>query len=492
MVRISNDLPDFTGRLVGCRYSLHEILGSGAYGVVHRAHDRKAGPHQNAQVAVKCLRNIDTSTGASFRRETAIHELVSGHTNVLALRNIVYEDWYIFIVLDLMEGGDLFGNIVQQRMFWKRDDLIRFVFLQICDGVQHAHSLGVAHRDLKPENILCSPKWHVVIADWGLATRSSITENRGCGSAFYMSPGENSVLPINIFNIAHDMSSAEAFNDGLRRMYCPQRSDIWSLGVILINLITGRCPWQRAEICDTSFLEYVDDVAHNRWNGQFLRYMLPISAAANDLLKRILVINPDQRISIQDIKDRVRNIDTFFMSSADVARGTQHVRGIVEEHHQHFMKTFRVSNPSSRRFAATSGVVHTDSTRQRPNSVITVACSLRSRSPSRSDASSRSSRPSSRACSRGPRTPPSSNHDVPSVVIADAEQAHLPPTTHRVHPRYGIDAGMGSPSVALHRMRDIAPRPCSTDHRGTGEKLKRESSFSVVLNKTIKRLKALA
>ncbi|EIN14249.1 kinase-like protein [Punctularia strigosozonata HHB-11173 SS5] len=472
MVRISNNLPNFTGRLVGGRYSLREVLGSGAYGIVHRAEDREAGSHQTTQVAVKCLWDTTNAAGASHRREVAIHKLVSSHGNILTLRDIVYEEQFIFIVLDLMQGGDLFGNIVHRRVFWKRDDLIRNVFLQICDGVQHSHSKGIAHRDLKPENILCSPEGNVVIGDWGLATRSSLTENRGCGSAFYMSP--------------------EAFKDAQHpRLYCPLRSDIWSLGIILINLITGRCPWQRAERSDTSFIEYVDDTAHGRWNGEFLRCMLPLSSAVNILLKRILVVNPAHRLQIQDIKERILNIDTFFMSPDDVSKGTQHVKGIVEEHAQFLVKAVGGPPFNGIIFAPVPGTAAVAPLLQRETSMVTVAWSFRSRSNVDPDAFSRSSRPSSPS-SRGPRTPPVSDQGLTSIVIASVEQAHPAPAIRRPHPLPDSPSGTGSPSAVLLRMAVLNDRPQAIETRSEAGKRKRQSSISAMLNKTIKCLKALA
>lgn len=195
MVRPSSELPNFTGRRVQGRYLLQDVLGSGAYGVVHRAIDTDAGPLEPAHFAVKCLWNSDLHPGPTkprtgHHREISLHKFISKHPNILTLHSVIYEDEFVFLILDLLDGGDLFRAIVTKRSFWREDELIREVFLKICDGLQFMHSKGVAHRDLKPENILCDDNAsHIVIADFGLATREKQAHDFGCGSAFYMSPG---------------------------------------------------------------------------------------------------------------------------------------------------------------------------------------------------------------------------------------------------------------------------------------------------------------
>ncbi|KAL1730996.1 kinase-like domain-containing protein [Schizophyllum commune] len=132
---------------------------------------------------------------------------------------------HVYVVLNLCDGGDLFSAITERNLYFGNDALIKSVFLQILDAVHHCHSKGVYHRDLKPENIFCSKDGATIyIGDFGLATDKEITKDYGCGSKFYMSPeciGKEIVLG--------EFSNA--------------RSDIWSLGVVLTNLVSGRNPW---------------------------------------------------------------------------------------------------------------------------------------------------------------------------------------------------------------------------------------------------------
>lgn len=185
------------GRFLEGKLQLQTILGTGAYGVVYSAVDVKTG----VRYAVKCLSKfnpdgtpLDRRQVAFQNREIRLHYLASAHPNVVSMLKIVDDPDCIYVILEYCPEGDLFFNITECGQYVGNDDLAKRVFLQVLDAVEHCHSLGIYHRDLKPENILVSDQGSTVkLADFGLATSSDRSEDYGCGSTFYMSPGRPSI-----------------------------------------------------------------------------------------------------------------------------------------------------------------------------------------------------------------------------------------------------------------------------------------------------------
>lgn len=181
------------GRFLTGSLQLIGILGTGAYGVVYSAVDTKT----NVRYAVKCLSKfnpdgtpLDRRQVAFQNREIRLHYLASAHPNVVSMLKIIDNPDCVYVILEFCPEGDLFFNITERGQYVGKDDLSKRVFLQILDAVEYCHSLGIYHRDLKPENILVSDHGETVkLADFGLATSSDRSEDYGCGSTFYMSPG---------------------------------------------------------------------------------------------------------------------------------------------------------------------------------------------------------------------------------------------------------------------------------------------------------------
>ncbi|PPQ77668.1 hypothetical protein CVT25_011103 [Psilocybe cyanescens] len=278
-------MPDFTGRVLN-GFHLLESLGAGAYGKVYRAFDTSS---KSTFYAVKCLNKPEPGSHTELlqQREFTLHKLVSGHPNVVTFYRHFNDDKFVYVVLDLCAGGDLFAAITERQIFHNNGHLIKSAFLQLIDGVQYCHDLGVFHRDIKPENVLCSRDGtDVRLADFGLSIQSPICHDFGCGSSYYMSP--------------------ECIGRGITTgRYSTRHNDVWALGVILTNMVTGRNPWRYAIPEDECFSAYLHD-------NDFLRQVLPISEGINTLLKKIFTINPLRRISLPSLRAEFVQIDVFF------------------------------------------------------------------------------------------------------------------------------------------------------------------------------------
>ncbi|KAM6495785.1 serine/threonine protein kinase, negative regulator of sexual conjugation and meiosis [Amanita muscaria] len=290
---ISEIMPDFAGHVIdNGRLKLLDSLGSGAYGKVYRAVSRTPSKTDRKHYAVKCLCKPKAgSYQEDFqRREFSIHRLLNDHPNIVKLHKVISDEFFIYVILDLYTGGDLFTAITERQIFLKNDKLVKRTFVQIIDAVQYCHERGVFHRDIKPENVLLSGDGsRICLADFGLSTMERVCSDFGCGSSYYMSP--------------------ECIGQEIRcGRYSTRQSDIWSLGVILTNMISGRNPWRYATTKDECFAAYLHD-------NDFLRKVLPISDGANTILKRIFKLNPLCRISLLDLRNEILKLDTFFLAN---------------------------------------------------------------------------------------------------------------------------------------------------------------------------------
>ena len=198
-------MPDLSGRIVNDgQYQLLQPLGSGGYGVVYKAIDLEfsfssSSSKTSPKLAIKVLSKEDMSSSAAkrVRREVAFHHKMSRHPNVVAMHDAFEDEDYVYIVLDYCPGGDLFGKVVDEKLYFRRDALAKSVFVQILDAVEACHQKQIYHRDLKPENILVNEDGtRIYLSDFGLATKTQVSEVFGCGSSYYMSPGKLTSLPL--------------------------------------------------------------------------------------------------------------------------------------------------------------------------------------------------------------------------------------------------------------------------------------------------------
>ena len=209
-----------TGSTFAGRYQVIEELGKGGMGKVYRAVDKKL----NEEVAIKLIKPeiaLDKGTLARFQNELKVARKIS-HRNVGRMYELMEDQGLHFITMEYVPGEDL-------RSFLHRSKRLTVgtavaIAKDVCEGLAEAHRLGVIHRDLKPSNIIIDKDGNARIMDFGIArslrTKSITGEGVIIGTPEYMSPEQVEAKDVD------------------------QRSDIYSLGIILYEMLTGRVPFE--------------------------------------------------------------------------------------------------------------------------------------------------------------------------------------------------------------------------------------------------------
>jgi serine/threonine-protein kinase len=201
------------------RYEIVDELGRGAMGVVYRAKDPTIG----RTVALKTLRldvhGLDAGEMVRrFQNEARAAGLLN-HPNIVTIYDAGEQDGIFYIAMELIEGTTL-HELLHGKRILAADEVVHLAY-EICKGLDYAHSHGIVHRDVKPANIMITPRGAVKIMDFGIAKAGGSMTSTGqvLGTPNYMSPEQVKGRPL----------------DG--------RSDIFSLGVILYEALTGEKPF---------------------------------------------------------------------------------------------------------------------------------------------------------------------------------------------------------------------------------------------------------
>ena len=209
-----------TGSIFASRYEVIEELGKGGMGKVYKVLDKEV----NEKIALKLLNPdiaADEKTIDRFRNELKFARKI-GHRNVCRMYDLSREEGTHYITMEYVPGEDLKSTII--RVGQLSVGKATFIAKQVCEGLAEAHRLGVVHRDLKPQNIMLDKQGNARIMDFGIARSLKAKGLTGAGVMIgtpeYMSPEQAEVKEVD------------------------QRSDIYSLGVILYEMVTGRVPFE--------------------------------------------------------------------------------------------------------------------------------------------------------------------------------------------------------------------------------------------------------
>lgn len=207
------------GKRISGRYKIREIIGGGGMANVYLAHDMIL----DRDVAVKMLR-LDFANDEEFIRRfhrEAQAATSLAHPNIVSIYDVGEEDSIYYIVMEYVNGQTLKQYIQQNNPL--RIEVVLEIMKQLTSAISHAHQNHIIHRDIKPHNILIDGHENVKITDFGIAmalSATSITQtNSVLGSVHYLSP--------------------EQARGGMAN----QKSDIYSLGIVMFELLTGRLPF---------------------------------------------------------------------------------------------------------------------------------------------------------------------------------------------------------------------------------------------------------
>ncbi|CAJ0936538.1 unnamed protein product, partial [Mesorhabditis belari] len=265
-VPVPKPTPERGGPFTLKDFDIGRPLGKGKFGSVYLARIRENG----FIVALKVLFKSQLEKGGcehQLRREVEIQSHLS-HPNVLRMYTYFWDSSKIYLVLEYAEGGELYKSLRTRRRFEEADAAV--YMHQMADALIYCHSKNVIHRDIKPENLLIGSLGELKIADFGWSVHAPGKKRQTmCGTMDYLPPEM-------ILGHRHG-----------------EHVDLWSLGVLCYEFLVGSPPFES------------DDTQVTYRKIRHVDYQFPSSTSegARDLIRRLLVFNPADRLTLQGVKD---------------------------------------------------------------------------------------------------------------------------------------------------------------------------------------------
>jgi eukaryotic-like serine/threonine-protein kinase len=310
------------GKRISDRYKILEMIGGGGMANVYLAHDMIL----DRDVAVKMLR-LDFANDEEFIRRfhrEAQSATSLAHPNIVSIYDVGEEDSIYYIVMEYVNGQTLKQYIQGQSPL--RVDAALDIMKQLTSAISHAHQNHIIHRDIKPQNILIDRNGNVKITDFGIAmalSATSITQtNSVLGSVHYLSP--------------------EQARGGMAN----RKSDIYSLGIVLFELLTGRLPFSGESAVSIALKHLQSETPSvRRWNPNIPQSVenIVLKATAKDSFHRYNSVD-EMEEDLRTALDPERLTESKFVIPID-EEATKAIPVITDERpHQNFDETLKFSN----------------------------------------------------------------------------------------------------------------------------------------------------
>ncbi len=267
------------GTVLASRYQIIQTLGVGGMGAVYKAFDRQL----TRVVALKTILPELSSTPLALRRlkqEVLLAQQVV-HKNVVRIFDIGEDGATKFITMDFIEGTDLKNQIGQRGKLPAQEAVA--IIRQVCQGLETAHGAGVVHRDLKPQNIMVQQDGHALVMDFGIAhsgqSKGMTQTGAFVGTPEYMSP---------------EQARAEEVD---------ARSDIFSLGLIFYEMLTGKLPFHAKTMLEMMYVRTKERAIPPAEIEQ------SVPKGANEIVVKCLEIDPKDRY--HSITEILTDLETF-------------------------------------------------------------------------------------------------------------------------------------------------------------------------------------
>lgn len=273
------------GTVLGGRYEILQLLGRGGMGAVYKARDREL----DRTVALKLIRPDlarNPEMVRRFKQELILARQVT-HKNVIRIFDLGQADGIKFITMDYVEGHDL-RALLQEKGKFPPGEAAR-IMLQICRALEAAHGEHVIHRDLKPQNIMLDGKGRVFVMDFGIARSVHVPGMTQTGA---------------LIGTPEYMSPEQARGEEL-----DQRSDIFSLGVIFYEILTGKKPYPSDAPLATLWKRMQEPVTPP------LKIEPSLPVPLNDIVVKALQIEPESRFATA--REMAHQLEIWLGPSAD-------------------------------------------------------------------------------------------------------------------------------------------------------------------------------